>query len=265
MDEIAAIILGIVQGLTEFIPVSSSGHLVLFHDLFGASQSDLALDVALHIGTLLALVSYFHKDIIALVRGFVVGGARRRLVWLLAGATVPAVVVGVVLESRAETAFRSVALVVTNLLVVGVIMLLAESQYVKRKTHTKLDNISPKQAAIIGVVQSAAIVPGVSRSGSTITAGLFVGLDRVSATRFSFLLALPITFGAVLKVMLDGENIQAMSGQWHIVVIGVVASLLSGLFAIRFMLRFLAKYSLRPFAYYRIGLATVLLISLAVR
>lgn len=265
MDIVAAIVLGIVQGLTEFIPVSSSGHLVLFHSLFGAGSNDLALDVALHIGTLLALLVYFYQDITNLIRGFIAGGNQRRLVWLLAGATVPAVFVGLALESRAETAFRSVALVATNLLVVGVIMLLAESQYVKRKAHTKLDNISPKQAAIIGVVQSAAIVPGVSRSGSTITAGLFAGLDRVSATRFSFLLALPITFGAVLKVMLDGDNVQAMSGQWHIVVIGVITSLVSGLFAIRFMLRFLAKYSLRPFAYYRIGLAIVLLLGVGLR
>ncbi|MEK7602745.1 MAG: undecaprenyl-diphosphate phosphatase [Patescibacteria group bacterium] len=257
MEYIEAILLGMVQGLTEFIPISSSGHLVLFHRFFGAGANDLALDVALHIGTLFALLTFFYKDIIGLVAGFINGGYQRRLVWLLAGATFPAVVVGVALESRAETAFRSVTLVAVNLLVVGIIMLLAENHYDKSKFHTKLEKLTAKQAAIIGVAQAVAIVPGISRSGSTITSGLFVGLDRIGATRFSFLLALPITFGAVLKVMLDANNYQALSGQWNIVMVGIVASLFSGLYAIGFMLRFLAKYSLRPFAYYRIVLGAV--------
>ena len=202
-----AIILGLIQGLTEFIPVSSSGHLVLAHHALGVFDSGLAFDVALHSGTLLALLVFFYKDLWELLLGLLGKNDKQKLAWLLVMATVPAVIAGVLLESAAESKFRSVRLVAINLMVVALIMLLAERYAAKLKHKTPLDKITKLQALIMGVAQAAAVVPGVSRSGGTITAGLFAGVDRVAATRFSFLLAVPITAGAILKVLVLDQGL----------------------------------------------------------
>ena len=264
MSIIEAIILGLVQGLTEFIPVSSSGHLVLLHHLFGETDGGLAFDVALHIGTLLALIIFFYKEIVLLVLGLLGRNNHKRLSWLIAAATVPAVFAGVLLKDLAETSFRSVNLVAVNLIVVALLMLVAE-RYAKKHyaKKTALHNVGTKQAMTIGVAQAFALVPGVSRSGSTITAGIFVGLDRVAATRFSFLLAIPATFGAVVKTMLDSGG--ALSGDPAIVIAGILSALLSGLFAIRFLIRYLAHHDLSVFAYYRIALGLIVLTTVALR
>ena len=265
MTIIEAIILGLVQGLTEFIPVSSSGHLVLFHHLFGLEQNGLAFDVALHIGTLLALVLFFYKDIVLLVGGILGRNDHKRLAWLLAAATVPAVIAGVLLADLAETSFRSVTLVSINLILVAFVMLWAE-RYAKRhyKHAQQLDKVTPAQAIGIGTAQAVALIPGVSRSGATITTGIFVGLDRVAATRFSFLLAIPATFGAILKTMLDG-GAGMVSDEPMLFFVGIVTALLSGLFAIRFLLAYLGKHDLSVFAYYRIGLGALVLLTVALR
>ena len=258
-----ALVLGVVQGLTEFIPVSSSGHLVLMHHLLGVAENGLAFDVALHLGTLAALIIFFHQDIWGLLCGLLGKNDKRRLALLLALATIPAVVAGVLLQSAAESTFRSVRLVSIDLVVAAIFMLAAEKYAARKSSRTKLNQTSTAQAIIIGTAQAAAIVPGVSRSGATITAGLFAGMDRVAAMRFSFLLAIPITFGAILKVMLDGAapQIQNESG---IFAIGILAAFASGLFAIKFLLSYLSKHTLAAFAYYRIfiGLAAILLVSL---
>lgn len=257
MTIIEAAISGVVQGLTEFLPVSSSGHLVLLSKLFGEGENTLLFDVALHAGTLLALLIYFHKDIVLLARALVVRSAHTRVAWLLAAATIPAVISGVVLQSFAEDTFRSAVLVGCNLIFVGLLMFVAER--VARQQTKKLETVSPKQALIMGVAQALAVIPGVSRSGSTITAGLFMGLDRVTATRFSFLLGVPIIFGALIKVLSDGGT-EAFSNQMSIFIVGVFAAFVSGLLAIRFMLRYLAKHSLAVFAYYRIALGILVLL-----
>lgn len=263
MNIIEAIILGIVQGLTEFIPVSSSGHLVVLHDLFGAPKGELIFDVALHIGTLMALVIYFYQDILKLGRG--VFRREKTEIWLvkmLVLATVPAAVAGFYLQSAAETTFRSSRIVAVNLMVFGLVMLLAE-RYAKRfKKRASVENITPQQSLIMGMAQAFAIIPGVSRSGSTITSGLFAGLDRVAATRFSFLLAIPITFGAILKVMSGGAMASHLDGQASIFAVGILAAFISGIFAIRFLLAYLAKHSLAAFAYYRIALGLLIILVL---
>ncbi len=258
MTLLQAIILGAIQGFTEFIPISSSGHLVIAHSLLGLENGGLAFDVALHFGTLLALVTFFKNEIGRLSVAFFKKSRETNLARMLALATLPAVVAGMLLENAAESAFRSIRLVSFNLLIVGIVMLLAE-RYSKKLTKKDVYEVRSGQAIGIGVAQAAALVPGVSRSGATITAGLFSGLDRVSATRFSFLLGIPITFGAILKVFLDGNLVSNFSGQMDVVLTGVIMSFATGLFAIKFLLKFLAKNTLAIFAYYRIILALVIL------
>lgn len=263
MSILEAILFGLVQGLTEFIPVSSSGHLVLLHHLFGETDGGLAFDVALHIGTLGALVVFFYKDILLLVQGILGWNDHKRLAWLIVAATVPAVIGGMLLKDLAETTFRSVTLVAVNLIVVAGLMIFAEwyakNHYAKK---TALLDTTLTQGMAVGFAQVLALVPGVSRSGSTITAGIFAGLDRVAATRFSFLLAIPATFGAIIKTMLD-DGAQMISGDPVIFAVGITTALLSGLFAIKFLIGYLAKHDLKVFAYYRIGLGLMVLALIA--
>lgn len=260
MGIIEAIILGIVQGLTEFIPVSSSGHLVLLHQAMGITENGLVFDVALHLGTLTALILYFHKDLHQLILGILGKNDKKRLAWLIVLATVPAVIFGVLLQNAAESSFRSSGLVAFNLIWVACFMLLAEWYARRYERKRLLSSLTKTDAAVIGLAQAAAIVPGISRSGSTITTGLFLGLDRVAATRFSFLLGIPITAGAILKVLSQGDTATYISNEPYVFLVGIITALLSGLVAIQFLLRYLAKHSLALFAYYRIGLASVVLL-----
>jgi undecaprenyl-diphosphatase len=264
MSIFEAIILGLVQGLTEFIPVSSSGHLVILHEFLGVKDGGLSFDVALHIGTLLALVIYFYRDILELAQGLMGRNNKKRLAWLIVAATIPAVVAGMLIKDTAESSLRNVWLVCANLIIVAILMLAAERYAKKYKNPTPLEKVKPKQALIVGIAQAAALIPGISRSGSTITAGLFTGIDRVAATRFSFLLAIPITLGAIVKVLID-DNGALADGSVTVLVVGIWTAFLSGLFAIRFLLRYLSKRSLAAFAYYRIGVALVVLLLMSTR
>lgn len=260
MSIIEAIILGLIQGITEFLPVSSSGHLVVAHRLMGVETGGLAFDVALHIGTLLALILFFYKDILQLLKGLLQKTEHSRTAWLLAMATIPAVVSGVLLESAAESSFRSLKLVGLSLIAVALLMIWAEKLYAKQyQMAANMQKISIRQALLMGIAQAIAIVPGVSRSGSTITAGLFGGVDRVAATRFSFLLAMPITFGAIVKVATEPAVTEYIVRDKALFAAGIVTALFSGLFAIRFLIRFLSKHSLTTFAYYRIALGIIIL------
>lgn len=260
MTVIEAVILGIIQGLTEFIPVSSSGHLVLVEKLLGVGDGSLTFDVALHGGTLLALIIMFRRDIVRLLRAFFITSPETKLARLLALATIPAVISGLLLEGYAENVFRSTSLVAVNLAIVAIFMLLAERQLSKVEKPTKLKNTTGKQAGVVGLAQALAMIPGVSRSGSTITAGLFMGMDRVAATRFSFLLGIPIISGALLKTVLSSNGLSQIQAEPWMFFFGILAALISGLFAIRFMLKYLAKHTLAIFAYYRLAAATVVIL-----
>lgn len=256
--------LGIVQGLTEFIPVSSSGHLLIMQRLLGVSEAGLTFDVALHLGTLLALVLFFHRDIRQLAAALVRKSPQTRLAWWLVAATLPAVVAGILLEDLAESSFRSTRLAAFNLILIGVLMILAERMAARRSPPAESTDVSGRQAMSMGLAQALALVPGVSRSGSTITAGLFTGLSRVAAARFSFLLAIPITFGAIVKVVFNGDTLAHIGRESGIFAAGIITAFVSGFVAIRFLLRFVAKRRLDVFAYYRIALgALVLLLSFA--
>ena len=266
---VQAFVMGIVQGLTEFLPVSSSGHLIIvpylagWHDPFITS---LAFSVMLHIGTLVALLVYFRAEWLRLVpAGFATirdrsfnGDSDRRLAWLIAVATVPALVIGVALNDVVEQRFREVGLVALMLVVGGAILWLAERRGSRRLLA--IDLTFPKALAI-GFAQALALIPGISRSGISISAGLFAGLDRESAARFSFLMATPITAAAAAyesyKVVTGDVGVAIEVGP---LVAGMLASLVSGIIAIAFLLRFLRTRSTNIFVAYRIVLAAVVFV-----
>ena len=255
MSIFEALVLGLVQGLTEFIPVSSSGHLILAHEIFGTSDNSLSFDVALHVGTLIALLIYFRKDIWSLAKNYLSNNSEGCLARLLIYATIPAALAGFFLGDFVDENLRTSSVVVFTLASVGVIMLLADRQ----KNKPSKSPISTKQGMLVGFAQVAALIPGVSRSGATITAGILVGLDRVKAARFSFLLAIPIISGSAFGIFLkDGPY--GESGM--VIIVGIISALLSGLFAIKFLLGVIAKVGLKPFAYYRIVLAVAVFIFL---
>lgn len=255
MSIIETLVLGIIQGLTEFIPVSSSGHLLLAHELFGTTESTLAFDVALHVGTLLALVLYFHKDLWQLVKNISSKNKEGRLSRLLVLATIPAAVAGFLFADYIDENLRSPMVVAVTLGGMGIIMLLVDRRALKRNDK----EVSTKQGLCVGFAQVLALIPGVSRSGATITAGIFAGLDRKQAAKFSFLLAIPIIAGSALGVFVkDGDSLTVGSELF----VGMLAAFASGLFAIKFMLRIIADVGLRPFAYYRITLSLIVFVTL---
>jgi undecaprenyl-diphosphatase len=207
---------------------------------------------------------FFWRDIAELIRHGLFGGPKRRLAWVLVAATIPAVIAGALLESAAEDAFRTPLLVCFTLAIMALLMLAAERYADRQRNKQPLEKVSLKQGVAIGSAQALALVPGVSRSGSTITGGLFLGLDRVAATRFSFLLSVPITFGAILKVMTDQATITEIKNQTDLFVVGIVTAFLSGIFAIQFLLKFVAKHRLDVFAYYRLVLAAAVVLLLII-
>ncbi|MGZ9160562.1 MAG: undecaprenyl-diphosphatase UppP [Candidatus Limnocylindrales bacterium] len=266
---IQALIMGIVQGLTEFLPVSSSGHLIIVPFLVGSDDAfitSLAFSVMLHLGTLVALLVYFRADWIRLVpaglaalrdRSFG-GDPDRRLAWLLIASTIPAAIVGVLFNDLIESRFREVGLVAIMLVVGGLILFVADRVGGRSR---QIDGVTFPVAIGIGVAQALALVPGISRSGISISAGRLAGLDREAAARFAFLMATPITAGAGLfeaRKLFTGEaGVDVAVGP---LVIGMVAALVSGLAAIHFMLRYLRTRSLDIFVWYRVALAAIVLI-----
>jgi undecaprenyl-diphosphatase len=251
-----AIILGLVQGLTEFIPVSSSGHLILVGHFLHFQYSGLAFDTAMDVGTLLALLMFFARDFWDLIHDVVVGGPKRKLGWLIVAATVPGVIAGVLIQHEVETVFRSTQLVAVNLIWVGVLMWLVD-RWAKRTRD--IEDINLPRALAVGLAQAMALIPGVSRSGITITTGRALGLDRIAATRFSFLLSAPIIAGATLKVMLGGEALSQMAAAPGLYAAGILAALISGYLSIKFLISYLSKHGLAVFAAYRVAVGVVIL------
>ena len=206
-----AVILGVVQGLTEFLPVSSSGHLVLFQHLLGLKEPLLAFDISVHVGTLVAVLIYFYRDIVAILKalrkwfavlpdtraaaGLLATDREIRMAWLIVIGSVPTAILGLLFKEIAETLFASVSIVGVTLLITGAV--LWGTRWLSEDGHG-IRRLSVKNSLVIGTVQGLAIIPGISRSGSTIAAGLFLGLDRETAARFSFLLSIPAVAGAGL-------------------------------------------------------------------
>ena len=269
LELIEAIFLGIVQGLTEFLPVSSSGHLVLGQYFLGLDPKrfGLSFDVALHMGTLLAVVSFFWRDLIQLAYAFVRSLTRgrnlqnpdQRLAYLIIASTIPAALLGFLFEGFIEGQTRQPWIVVFNLVLVGVLFIVAEAAGRHARRASKLGF---GEAVGIGVAQAAALIPGVSRSGATITLGLFLGLRREEAAKFSFLMSVPIIAGAGALQLKDVVSTGMNSSEAMIFGAGFVSSAVVGYLAIRFFLSYIADHSLRAFAYYRFGLAAVVAVLL---
>lgn len=249
-----AIILGIIQGLTEVLPISSSAHLVIIPWIFKWHYQGLSFDIALHIGTTLAFITYFFKDWLSIITAAFTRDLKRKsnLLWLIVIGTIPAAIVGLILEKRIETVFRSPLLIAAMLFIFSIVIYLADHFGAKQKS---MDKINLSAAITIGFAQVLALIPGVSRSGITISAGLFKGFSREAAARFSFLLATPIVFAAGI---LELRKMQSSDLNMAFLM-GVLFSALSGFIAIHFLLRLVKKFSLNIFVFYRILLAVAIL------
>ncbi|MEO8286321.1 MAG: undecaprenyl-diphosphatase UppP [Chloroflexota bacterium] len=280
MDLFHALVLGIVQGLTEFLPISSSAHLLIVPWLLGWNEPSLTsiqFDVSLHIGTLVAVLIYFAGDWRRIITGFVgsvierkIGdNPDRKLAWLVILGSIPAAVVGVLGESKIDEIFHDPANLRTAMLVIATTMIaLALLLFVAErvgKHSLDLRHIGLSAAITIGVAQALALIPGVSRSGSTITAGLFMNLKRESAARFSFLLATPVILGAGVKKLYDVVQAGGIPADQQLgFIIGFLAAAISGFLCIAFLLRYLQRNSTLPFIIYRIALGILLFVLVAV-
>lgn len=260
MSVFQAVVLGIVQGLTEFLPVSSSGHLIFFPRLLGWADQGIAFDAVIHLGTLLAVLFYFRAD----VRGLL-GGGRRITGYLLLSA-VPAAVVGFFFGDMIETAFRAPRLVAWNLIGWGAVLGLADvwsKKQESKKARKQLADVRLGETAAIGIAQALALLPGTSRSGITMTAGLFSGLGRKAAAQFSFLMSIPVIALAGGKTMIDLANGGVDSIGTTPLVIGFFASALSGFLAISLLMRVVERRSFLPFVLYRFAIGVIILLYLA--
>lgn len=252
MPFLHAVVLGAVQGLTEFIPISSSGHLVLVPEALGWGQPGLTFDILLHVASLLALVTYFRAELIELVGGLFSGNrASRRLFALLAVGTIPAAVAGLLLNDYFERAFddaksSAIQLIITAAILVGA-ELVHRRHSAKREKLRTIADLNAGDAGMIGIAQAVAILPGISRSGSTIAAGLGLQMERDDAARFAFLLAIPALFGAALVKLPDMGSGQLTGGA---AIGGFIASLVTSYIAIAGLIRYLKNRTLYPFAAY---------------
>ena len=267
MSYIEAIILGVVQGLTEFVPISSSGHLILVHKIFGETGIDLSVDAILQLASILAVLIYFRTDIVRVIRtlfhhiaGRGVEQEDKNLLFAIVLGTIPAFILGVLLESKMETVFRSAHLVAYALIAGSIIMFLAEKiQGPTLKSNPQGRTLDGRKGFFIGLFQALALVPGISRSGSTISGGLFVGLNRHEATRFSFILSFPIIVGSGLKKFLD---LSVSGGFMEIgtpLLVSFILSFVVGLISINLLLKYLKNHNLHIFVWYRLILAAVIL------
>lgn len=262
------VVLAIVQGFTEFLPVSSTAHLYLTSWLLGWKAESLEFDISLHVGTLVAVLIYFSRDWMQIVaQAFSANhgpddelGQNRGLLWLLALGSIPVGVAGVLFSKQAESTWRNPWVMAVMLIVVGVAMFIADRSGARKRD---LANLTVSDAAAIGLAQALAVVPGASRSGATITAGLFRGLDRPSAARFSFLLSTPAIAAAAAKALYDLMKHGGMEPAMRVpFAVGVVVSGLVGWAVIAWFLRFLRHQSLAFFVYYRL-LFGILVLALA--
>ncbi len=264
-----AIVLAIVQGLTEFFPVSSSAHLIVIPEFLHWQDGGLAFDIALHVGTLAAIVIYFFKDwvqVIANGLGFTYRGSRpdensRSLLWYLVAGTIPGAIAGWALGKYAEHAWRSPYIIAAAAILVAIYMAIADRT---GEEKTGLDQMNFSDAVIVGIAQAFAIIPGVSRSGSTIATARFFHLDREAAARFSFLLSAPIIAGAAAKDLLDIRKHGGLAPEMRVpYAVGILVSAIVGLAVIAFFLKYVRRNSLAAFVWYRIFFG-IIVVALAV-
>jgi len=260
MSLLQAIVLSIVQGLTEFLPISSSGHLILVPLFFDWPDQGLAFDAMIHLGTTFAAVIYFRTEVVRILKSIFVKGDKqgRYLGLIILLSMIPAFIVGVLLKEQISTDARSVGIVAFNLFLWGAVLILAELFAQKKLPSISLFKIPWIKGLGIGIAQALALIPGTSRSGITISTGLFVGLSREDAVRFSFLMSIPVIFGAGLFSFIDFLQTPNDSISLWLILVGLVGSFLSGMFAIHFLIKILSKKGLLYFGVYRILLAAFL-------
>jgi undecaprenyl-diphosphatase len=253
-----AVVLAIIQALTEFIPVSSTAHLVLIPWLLGWNDGGLTFDVALHAGTLVAVIIYFFRDWVQIIaQGFGLNIGRdpdlkqnRGLLWLLAVGSIPIGIFGYLFDKKADTVWRQPYVIGTMLILVGIVMWIAERRRVGSKS---INTIQFGDSVVVGLAQAVSVIPGTSRSGSTIAAGLFCNMTRETAARFSFLLSTPAIAAAVAKKFWDIHKEGGVPADMKMpMIVGIIVSGVLGAIVIAFFLRYLRRDSLMPFVYYRI-------------
>lgn len=258
MSELSAALLGVIQGITEFLPISSSAHLILARTWFDWDAGPFALpfDVACHVGTLVAVVAYFRRDLAEMVGGVVRpssgDGQPTRRVWLLVVGTVPVAVVGLAFGDVIERSLRTPAVVAVALAVGAVVFVAVERARVGSRLEASL---TAREAVLIGIGQALALVPGVSRSGATIVVGLVLGLRREAAARFGFLLGIPAILAATVRESIALRDTVVTSEMAGLFAIGAIASCAVGYITVKFLLRYLVGHSLDIFAVYRVLLA----------
>lgn len=261
MELFQVIILALLQGLTEFLPISSSAHLILPSQLFGWPDQGLAFDVGVHVGTLLAVVAYFRKDLFVMLNAWLASlrGGRSddaNLAWLTIIATIPALITGLVLNDFIDHNLRSILVIAGTTLIFGAVLCWADLFRVETKNITDL---TLKDALVVGCAQAIALIPGTSRSGITISAALMLGFERQAAARFSFLLSIPVILGAGLIKGLD-LYAQGDSAPWAMVALGTLIAGISAFSCIHFFLKWLDKIGMQPFVVYRMILGAFLLL-----
>ncbi len=260
-EVVEAIILGVVQGLTELLPVSSSAHLYLLSEYFFKWTISDSFDIALHFGTLLAICIFFFKDWISLIKGGFnkvfkkEDSTEGRIFWYIVAATIPAGIIGIVFEHYLEGYLKQPLIVATALIVMGILLYVVDK---KSKAEVSYENMTFKQAFLIGISQVLAFIPGVSRSGATITVGRALKVDRESVAKYTFLLSTPIVFAATVLKIFDFQFSVAFFA-------GVLTSFLVGLAVIKFLMEFIKKRNFKVFAIYRVLLGIVVYITFFVR
>lgn len=265
MDILSSIVLGIIQGIAEFLPISSSAHLIIFRDVFGIGvgmEPNVALcfDIALHLGTLLAILIFFFSDFWNMfIKGITKGvkDEKGKMLWYLVLATIPAALVGVLFEEPIEELIRTnYILIATSLAVMGVIIYFVDKNM---KQSNTLERMSAKEAFLIGCSQVFALIPGFSRSGTTIAVGRAFKLNREDAAKFSFYLSAPVVLGAVMLQLFKDGTIAIISSNLAIFLIGTIVSFIIGLICIKFLLKYLKKHDFAVFMWYRIVLAVIVI------
>ncbi|MDD6878683.1 MAG: undecaprenyl-diphosphatase UppP [bacterium] len=265
------IILGIIQGIAEFLPISSSAHLIIFRNLFGIGKMvsgslELPFDIALHFGTLLAIGIYFFWDFINMIKsGFTKGlkDNEGKILWYIIAATIPAAIAGVLFEDTIENIIRTTCLVIAiALIVMGIIIYVIDKKMPQKK---KISDMTFKDAIIVGCSQIFALIPGFSRSGTTIAASRALKLDREESAKFSFYLSAPVVCGAVLLSLLKENTISLILSNLGVFIIGVISSFIIGLICIKFLLKYLKKNDFKVFMWYRIILGIIVMMCLLLK
>lgn len=260
------ILLAIIQGIAEFLPISSSAHLIIFRDVFGiggqiGDNIALSFDIALHLGTLLAIAIYFFKDFLNIIITGVTKGPKDKegkLFWFIVVATIPAAIFGILFEDTIDGVIRGNFIIIAlALAIMGVIIYLVDRKFAATKT---LKEMTYKNALLVGIAQVFALIPGFSRSGTTIAAGRMMNLNREDSAKFSFYLSAPVVLGAVVLTLLKDGTIDIILANLPFFIIGVLVAFISGLLCIEFLLKYIKKHDFKIFMWYRLILAVVVII-----